>query len=117
MYDVDKLRNDMRVKWDAFTSYNLKCAKDGDRKATLQSLMKKFGMPKIPSKDLDRIEVPTSLIWGRHDKANKLSIAESASKRYDWPLEVIEETRDDPKLERPKAFVRKLYRVMSSAVN
>lgn len=109
MYDVDELQNGMGKKWEPFVKYNLECANDKERSDALQYLMKTLGIPKIPDDDLGKIEVPTSLIWGRNDKANKLKIASSASKKFGWPLYVIAETRDDPKLERPGAFVQKLY--------
>ncbi len=109
MYDVDGLQNRMGNKWGPFVKYNLECANDKERSDALQFLMKKLGIPKIPDDELEKIDVPTSLIWGRHDKANKLKIAKSASKHFGWPLYVIDETRDDPKLERPGAFVQALY--------
>lgn len=109
MYNVVDLRKQMGKHWEPFLAYNLECACDPDRKTALQILMKRLGIPKIPSEDLSQINVPTALIWGRHDKANKLHIAEAARENYGWPLYVIEEARDDPKLERPEAFVNALY--------
>lgn len=109
MYDVDELQNSMSGKWDPFIKYNLECANDKERSDAMQFLMKTVGIPKIPDDTLNNIDVPTSLIWGRHDKANKLNIARSASKKFGWPLFVIDETRDDPKLERPDEFVQALY--------
>lgn len=72
---------------------------------------------KSPEKD-HRIKLlrnlPVSLIWGRHDRANNLEIAETASKQYGWPLHVIDEARDDPKLEQPEAFTEALFRVINA---
>ncbi|WP_372637628.1 alpha/beta fold hydrolase [Fodinibius sp.] len=112
IYDVGGLRSKMGENWEPFVAYNLECARDKVRSTAVQTLMKNLGIPKIPDDELEKIDVPTALIWGRHDKANKLKIAETASKRYGWPLHVIEETRDDPKLERPKAFVHALNTVL-----
>ncbi len=114
MYDVDDLRNAMDEKWEPFVEYNLECARDKQRSDALQFLMKNLGIPKISDEKLKKIKVPTALIWGRHDKANKLKIAENARDKYGWPLHIIEETRDDPKLERPKAFVNALNRVLQN---
>lgn len=114
MYDVDDLQNGMGEKWEPFLEYNLECANDKERSDALQFLMKTLGIPKIPDKELEKIDVPTALIWGRHDRANKLHIAESASKRYGWPLHIIEEARDDPKLERPEAFVKVLNSILET---
>ena len=68
--------------------------------------------PRIPSEHLTRINVPIALIWGRHDQANKLKIAEAASERFGWPLYIIEDSRDDPKLEQPDSFMNALYSVL-----
>lgn len=113
IYNVDELRSQMGKNWKPFMAYNLECARDKDRKAAMQSLMKELGTPKIPDEKLKSIEVPTALIWGRHDKANKLRIAQKTSKKYGWPLHIIEETRDDPKLERPEAFTNALYKILN----
>lgn len=112
MYDVDDLRNSMGKYWEPFMAYNLECANDKERSDAMQFLMKTVGIPKIPDDDLEKIDVPTALIWGRHDKANKLKIAETASKKYGWPLHIIEEARDDPKLERPEAVVQALRSIL-----
>lgn len=112
MYDVDGLQDQMGELWEPFVTYNLECARDKERSDAMNFLMKKLGIPKIPSDELARIDVPTSLIWGRHDRANKLQIAEKASRRFGWPLQIIEETRDDPKLERPEEFVQALYTIL-----
>lgn len=117
MYDVEDLQSGLGEKWDPFMAYNLECARDKELSDALQFLMKTLGIPKIPDKELEKINVPTSLIWGRHDKANKLKIAQAASKKFGWPLHVIEETRDDPKLERPEAFVKALYDVLEREVH
>lgn len=113
IYDVDNLQRQMGSKWESFSAYNLQCARDKDRKAAMQTLLKEVGTPKIPDNVLENIKVPTALIWGRHDKANKLRIAQTASKKYGWPLHIIEETRDDPKLERPEAFTNALYKILN----
>jgi len=72
-------------------------------------LMRHLGLPRIPPGDLARIAVPTALIWGRHDRANRLRIAETASARYGWALHVIEDCADDPPRDQPEAFVEALH--------
>jgi pimeloyl-ACP methyl ester carboxylesterase len=47
--------------------------------------------------------VPTTLIWGRQDRVMRLRIADKASARYGWPLEVIEHA-GHLSLEQPEAF-------------
>ena len=68
-------------------------------------LLREVGLPQIPADDLARIVVPTVLIWDRHDRANRLRIAEIASHRYGWPLHVIENCADDPPRDQPSAFL------------
>ena len=58
--------------------------------------------------DLSGLATPTTLIWGRHDRATPLAVAEAASLRYAWPLHVIEDCADDPPIEQPAAFLRAL---------
>jgi pimeloyl-ACP methyl ester carboxylesterase len=51
---------------------------------------------------------PTTLIWGRHDLATPVRIAEAASLRHGWPLHVIEDAADDPTIDQPEAFLNAL---------
>jgi pimeloyl-ACP methyl ester carboxylesterase len=70
--------------------------------------MQVFGIAPIAPEELARIKVSTSLIWGRHDLATPLAVAEAASKRYRWPLHVIENANDDPPVEQPEAVLQAL---------
>lgn len=108
MYDPDGLREEMGEGWEPFLDYNLERARASEARTALRTLMLRVGIPRIPSEDLARIAVPTTLIWGRHDRAIKLEVAREASDRYGWPLHVIDDARDDPKLERPEAFLSAL---------
>jgi pimeloyl-ACP methyl ester carboxylesterase len=107
-FDLDRLREQMGESWDLIKAYNLDRARTTALHTTQQSLMEQFGMPAIPPGELERIAVPTTLIWGRHDLARPLSVAEAASKHYGWPLQVIEDAADDPPIEQPKAFLEAL---------
>jgi pimeloyl-ACP methyl ester carboxylesterase len=112
MIDRDGLIHQMGDDWEPFLAYNLDRARAPGVKAAMRTLMKEVGIPRIPTKDLEGITVPTSLIWGRDDRAIRPGIAESASARYGWPLHVIDDAGDDPKLERPRAFLKVLYQVL-----
>lgn len=112
VYDTGKLQEKMDKQWNFFVNYNLECAHNPVQQKAMQVMMKKLGIPRIPKEDLARIGMPTALIWGRHDRANKLGIAKKASDRYGWPLYIIENTRDDPKLERPEAFTKVLWKIL-----
>jgi len=79
------------------------------------ALMKEFAFAPIPAADLARISLPTTLIWGRHDLATPLAVAEAASARYRWPLHVIENANDDPPIEQPEALLSALQIALETA--
>jgi pimeloyl-ACP methyl ester carboxylesterase len=106
--DLGGLRRRMGDMWEPFEAYNVDRARTLGVQAALGSLMAQFGLPGIPAAELERIAVPTTLIWGRHDLATRVAIAQAASARYGWPLHVIEDAADDPPIERPEAFLRAL---------
>lgn len=106
--DLDRLREEMGERWEPFVSYNLDAARSPQAKAAVRKLMRELGLPAIAPEDLARIKAPTSLIWGREDRANRLPIAERASARYGWPLHVIDDCGDDPPRDRPGEFVAAL---------
>jgi pimeloyl-ACP methyl ester carboxylesterase len=107
-YDLDGLRRDLGDRWSPFVAYNLDRIRTPSVKEAVRVLMRQVGLPAIPPDDLARITVPVTLIWGRHDRANRLRIAEAASVRYGWPLHVIDECADDPPRDQPQAFLRAL---------
>jgi pimeloyl-ACP methyl ester carboxylesterase len=105
--DLDALRDEMGDRWEPFVAYSLELARAPEFRA-VGRMLRGIGLPPIPSDELARIPVPTTLIWGRHDRALRLRIAEAASERYGWPLHVIENCADDPARDRPQAFLRAL---------
>lgn len=107
-FDLDRLRERMGGHWEPFEAYNVERARAPATQAAMQGLMQVFGFPAIAPHDLERIVVPTSLIWGRHDRATPLAVAEAASKRHGWPLHVIEKANDDPPIEQPEAVLQAL---------
>jgi pimeloyl-ACP methyl ester carboxylesterase len=114
-FDLDGLRQRMGECWEPFEAYNIDRARAPSVQAAISVLMERLGMPAIPPPDLARITVPTTLIWGRHDLATPLSVAEAASARYGWPLHVIENANDDPPVEQPEALLRALRATLGSA--
>jgi pimeloyl-ACP methyl ester carboxylesterase len=107
-FDLDGLREQMGERWPPFVAYNLELAQGPGAKA-VGRMFRELGLPRIPSASLARIGVPTTLIWGREDRATRLSVAEAASDRYGWPLHVIERCADDPPRDQPEAFLRALH--------
>jgi pimeloyl-ACP methyl ester carboxylesterase len=57
--------------------------------------------------------VPTTLIWGRQDRATPLTVAEAARARFGWPLRVIDHAGDDPTLDQPDVFLKTLRQVLA----
>jgi len=110
-YDLPMLRQQMGPLWEPFEAYNLERARSASQRAAIPQLMS-FAASAIPPADLARITVPTALIWGRHDLATPLTIAEAASARYGWPLHVIEKANDDPPVEQPEALAKALLLVL-----
>ncbi len=114
-YDLDALRDGMGERWQAIRAYNLDRARTPSLRATQQSLFEQFGLPAIPAVELARIDAPTTLIWGRHDLATPLAVAQATSSGYGWPLHVIENAADDPPMEQPEAFLTALDGALADA--
>lgn len=112
-FDLDALRRRMAQQWQPFTAYNLERARTPSVQAAVHALMQQFGLPAIEPADFERIDVPTTLVWGRHDRATPLAVAEAASARYRWPLHVIDDANDDPPIEQPQALLRVLQPILA----
>jgi pimeloyl-ACP methyl ester carboxylesterase len=106
-FDLDRLREQMGTRWEPYAAYNLWLARAPMAKAAGR-LMRLLGLPRIPSEELARISVPTALIWGRHDRATRLRVAERVSARHGWRLHVIEDCADDPPRDQPAPFLKAL---------
>lgn len=107
-FDLESLRQRMGPRWDPFETYNLDRARAPSVQSAVSTLMEQFALPAIPADVLARITVPASLIWGRHDRATPLAVAEDASTRFGWPLYVIEDCADDPPVEQPGPLLQAL---------
>jgi pimeloyl-ACP methyl ester carboxylesterase len=111
--DLDGVRAEMGERYEWMAAYALDRFRTSSVKAAMRSLFRELAST-IPPEDLDRIAVPTTLIWGRHDVGMRLNVAEAASLRYGWPLHVIENARDDPAVEQPAAFLEALHTALGS---
>jgi pimeloyl-ACP methyl ester carboxylesterase len=112
--DVDGVRAAMGERYEWMAAYALDRFRTPSVKAAMRSLFRQLAST-IPSEDLGRIAVPTTLIWGRHDLGVRLKVAEAASVRYGWPLHVIDNARDDPAIEQPAAFLDALHTALRSS--
>jgi pimeloyl-ACP methyl ester carboxylesterase len=110
--DLDRARAEMGERYEWMLAYAVDRFSTPSVKAAMRSLMRELAAA-IPPRDLARIAVPTTLIWGRHDVGVRLKVAEAASARYGWPLHVIENARDDPAIEQPEAFLEALRTALS----
>lgn len=111
--DLDGLRDEMGARWDPFVAYTVELAR-GPGAKIVRRMMRDFGIVQISPDDLARIDVPTTLIWGRGDRALHLPIAEAAGARYGWPLQVVENCADDPARDQPEAFLGALRTAIDS---
>ena len=105
--DPAKVEAMMGERWEASQAYNLDRARTPSVRAANRRMLRELGTKAIPPEGLARIAVPTTLIWGRHDRVMRLGIAEAASARYGWPLHVIEDAGHFV-VEQPEAFRRAL---------
>ena len=99
--------------YEAFDGYMLSRSTTPHVKRTMRQLMN-AGTKRIPDSQLERIEVPTSLLWGRHDRMVPLSFGERTSTKLGWGLHIVDNTAHVPHMEQPKAFLRTLSDIDSS---
>jgi pimeloyl-ACP methyl ester carboxylesterase len=106
--DMNGLQEQLGPLWQPLMTCALEGANSPDQKAALRRMMPQLGWRAIPDDELASISVPTTLIWGRHDRQTRLAVARRASVRYGWPLHVLEGAADDPAFEQPEALLEAL---------
>jgi pimeloyl-ACP methyl ester carboxylesterase len=104
VFDLEHVKQRLGEQWEWIRAYNLAGVQTVGT-SMLMDWMDQFGLPALPDEVLKRIRIPTTLIWGRHDRATPLHVAEAARQKYGWRLEVIDGAADDPTLEQPEAFL------------
>jgi 2-hydroxymuconate-semialdehyde hydrolase len=111
-HDLDQTRQ-LDPEWfAAFNGYMLSRAAVPHVKRTMRHLIQ-IGTQQVPEANLRRIDTPTSLLWGRHDRMVPLRLAETAGARLAWPLHVVEASGHAPHIEQPDAFVRALQAALA----
>jgi len=113
LLDLDATRQRDPGWYDAFETYTRSRARDPDVKRTMRRLVARETRP-IPDAELDHIDVPITLLWGRHDRMVPLPVGEAAASRHGWPLHVIDGAAHAPHIEQPEAFVDTLTAIMSA---
>ena len=106
--DLDRARRRDPEWFNAFGAYTQSRAAVPHVKRTMRQLVKD-GTQQIPDAALRRIEIPASLLWGRRDRFVPLALAEAASARLGWPLQVIDDAGHVPHIEQADAFLRALH--------
>jgi pimeloyl-ACP methyl ester carboxylesterase len=115
-FDLDAVRDRFGDRWEPFTEYVVGLVRTPSVQGAIGSLIGLFAAQPMTPSELDRIDVPTALIWGRHDLATPLHVAEEVSARTGWPLHVIEDAGDDPALDQPTAFLEALDTIVGPRV-
>ena len=110
VHDLDTVRENLGDRWAPLRAYNLALATDPVIGAGLQRLLADFGLPGIPPETLDRIAVPTRLVWGTKDTIVPIAVGRRAAERHGWPLHVLDGVGNEPALEAPAAFVEAVLR-------
>lgn len=103
-FDFDAAKRSAEGWLHAWSAYTRERAAVPHVKRTMRRLIRTC-TKQIPDGELRRIEVPTTLIWGGHDRFVPLSLAKGASARLDWPLQVIDQAGHVPHIERTEAFL------------
>ena len=112
LLDLDATRERDPEWYDAFVAYTRSRAREPGTKKTMRRLIANEAKA-IPEAELNRIGVPITLLWGRHDRMVPLAIGEAAASRHGWPLHVIDGAAHAPHIEQPDAFADALTSVVS----
>lgn len=107
LLDLDATRRRDPDWYRAFDAYNRAQACIRHVKRTMNRLVADQTKP-IDAGDLARIDIPVSLLWGRHDRMVPLSIGQAAANDHGWPLQVIDDAAHAPHIETPERFVTAL---------
>jgi pimeloyl-ACP methyl ester carboxylesterase len=114
--DLDGLARQLGDRWAALAAYALDRGRAPAMAAAMGTLLPELVLPAVDPAELDRIGVPTSLIWGRQDLQVPLAVAVAAAARHGWPLRVIDGAGDDPPMERPVEFLAALQAGLADPV-
>lgn len=113
MRDPHRARRNLGERWEPLQSYMLELARTPSARKANKVLLRELGIPPIPSDDLARISIPTSLIWARQDGVMRLRYAEQASAQHGWPLHVIDDAGHVVFAEQPEATLAALRTAIS----
>lgn len=109
--DLDRARQQDPDWFDAFSAYSRARALVPHVKRTMRQLIRSC-TKQVPDDELQRIAVPTTLLWGEHDRFVPIGLAQGASSRLGWPLHLIRDAGHAAHLEHPEAWVSALEEVI-----
>ena len=112
--DLDATRRRDPEWFAAFESYTRSRASVPHVKRTMRRLIA-TETKQVPYTDLHRIAVPTTLLWGRHDRMVPLALGQGAAERLGWPLHVVEGAAHAPHVEQPEAFFDVLSAIVGAS--
>ena len=104
-FDVDAARSRLGDRWTAYLRLHGGPGAHASGTGCDRFVPRAVCRSSHPLAPAEQIDAPTTLIWGRHDLATPLHVAETASALHGWPLYVIEGAGDDPPLDQPGPFV------------
>jgi 2-hydroxymuconate-semialdehyde hydrolase len=113
LLDLDATRALHSSWYEAFDEYNRAQAAVKHVKKTMNRLVS-LGTKRIPDEELDRIDGPVHLIWGRHDRMVPLKTAKAAAERHGWPLHLVADAAHAPHLEQPEAFLDIVFPILGN---
>lgn len=105
--DPNRTRTQAPDVYEAIDDYLIARASIPHVKRTMRQLIK-AGTTQIPETELQRVDVPTALVWGRHDRMAPVDHARTRSARLGWPMAIIDGAGHLPHVEQPDAFVKAL---------
>jgi pimeloyl-ACP methyl ester carboxylesterase len=114
LLDLDANRRREPEWFAAFDEYARSRATVPHVKRTMRRLIS-AETKQIPDAELGRIAVPTTLMWGRHDRMVPLGLAQGAAERLGWPLHVVDGAAHAPHMEQPQAFVDALSAIVDTS--
>jgi pimeloyl-ACP methyl ester carboxylesterase len=104
-FDLDRVHREDAAWFAAFGADTLARARVPHVRRTMRRLIA-LGTKAVPG--LERVAIPATLLWGRHDRFVPLGLAEAASTRLGWPLHVVDGAGHVPHVEQPDAFMEAL---------
>ena len=114
LLDRERTRRRDSAWFDSFGAYTRSRASVPHVKRTMRALLE-IGTVRVPDAELRRIDIPTTLLWGRFDRMTPPALARAASTRLGWPLHVVDEAAHAPHLEQPDSFVHRLTDLPTAA--